>query len=409
MNILYYLKTFPRLSQSFILNELHTLEQAGHTVAVFAQGSGGDLSAHPEFEELEAPINYGGKLTHTELVSLLVNDTLDRSMVVRRLASNPSVQEVATLARTKQCVNFVTELDWDIDSIHTHFATQDKMAVPNVASYFDVPFTLTTHAYDIFKEANLCTDQLLSAATRIVTISEYNRNYMQQEFGTDTPIDIVRAGIKPEKFTPTSSTEPNRVLTVARHQKKKGLHNALEGVAIATQELPNLEYHLIGSGPLSESLADHARNLGIEEHVSFLDTVTDDRLIREYDRARCFLLPCVVTESGERDGIPVALMEAMAMESPPISTPISGIPELIDHEQSGLLVKPRNPESIAQAIVRLMESDSMWNELRQHGRTKVREEFNITTEVAKLEHTFEAAQRDTTSITEKRRHPPLRG
>jgi glycosyltransferase involved in cell wall biosynthesis len=102
-------------------------------------------------------------------------------------------------------------------------------------------------------------------------------------------------------------------------------------------------------------------------------------------------------------------MEAMAMGSPPISTPISGIPELIDHEQSGLLIKPRNPEAIAQAIVRLMESDSMWNELRQHGRKKVCEEFNITTEVAKLEQTFEAAQRDTTSTIEKRGHPTIRG
>lgn len=408
MNILYYLEEFPKISETFILNEIYALEQAGHTVAVFALSQADNPSLHPEFDSLEAPITYPGKLTHDDLFELVSANTVDLATIMRQLAFNPSVHGAATLARTKQCVDFIMQLEFDIDVIHTHFATREKAACQNVASYLDIPFTLTTHAFDIYREADSWTEQFLEETDRTVTISEYNRNYMHQEFGINTPIDVVHAGIRPEKFTATTANAPNRILTVARHTEKKGLRDALEAFAIAVRELPELEYHLIGSGRLSESLANQANALDIEEQVSFIHNVSDERLTKEYDRARCFLLPCVVTASGERDGIPVALMEAMAMEAPPISTPVSGIPELIDHEQNGLLVKPRNPEAIAQAIVRLMQNDSMWNELRQHGRSKVVEEFNVANEVDKLVQTFEAAQRGPTLDKEDRGHSVLR-
>lgn len=406
MNILYYVNVFPKISQSFILNEIYALEQAGHNVAVFAEGRGSNPSAHPEYLELESPIKYGGRLGYNDILSLLSNNVVDFPKILRQISVERSLQEVATLTRTKQCIEFVKELEWDIDIIHTHFATRAKSACRNVALYFDVPFTLTAHAFDIYKDADNIAEQLLNSADRIVTISEYNRSYIQQEFGTNTPIDIVRAGIRPEKFTATGSTSPNQILTVARHQKKKGLHDALEAVALAARKLPDLKYHLIGSGPLSDELVDHTKRLDIEDHVSFLNNVPDDRLTEEYDRARCFLLPCVITKSGQRDGIPVALMEAMAMETPPISTPISGIPELIDHEQNGLLGQPRNPESIAQELIRLMQNDSMWGKFCQQGRRKVVKEFNIMKEIHELEQTFEAAQRDQRTKTRDGDIPP---
>jgi glycosyltransferase involved in cell wall biosynthesis len=390
MHILYYLEEFPKISETFILNEIYALEQAGHTVSVFALSQGENPSLHPEFEELEAAITYPGKLTYDDLFGLFTSTTIQTRKAVSQFARNPSVRELATLARTRQCVEFVTNLDSKIDVIHTHFATREKSACARVASYFDIPFTVTTHAFDIYREADSWTAQFLEEANRIITISEYNRNYMQVELGVQTPIDVVHAGIRPQKFTPSEASEPHRILTVARHTEKKGLHDALEAFAIAVREVPALEYHLVGSGHLSESLADTASAFGIENEVSFVHNVSDERLTREYNRARCFLLPCVVTESGERDGIPVALMEAMAMRTPPISTPVSGIPELVDHEQNGLLVDPRNREAIAQAILRLIRSGSTWSTLCQHGRSKVVKEFNVDREVEKLVDTFEA-------------------
>jgi glycosyltransferase involved in cell wall biosynthesis len=374
------------------LNEIHALEQAGHNVAVFAHSCGQHPSVHPEFNELKAPIKYAGTITYDEILDLLLNGSIGFPTIVRQLTPKPSILKAVTLIRTKQCVEFVKELESEIDIIHTHFATGGKLPCLNVASYFNIPFTLTAHAYDIYKKSNNHTKKLFEYADRIVTISEYNRNYMRQEFGTDTPIDVVRAGIRAEKFTTSTPAEPNRILTVARHTKKKGLEYSLEAFAIALREFPELEYHLIGSGPLSDKLADQVDRLDIEKQVSFLHNVDDHQLIEEYDRARCFLLPCVITESGDRDGIPVALMEAMAMKTPPISTPISGIPELIDHGRNGLLVNPRDPEAIARELVCLLQNESMWNGLSRQGRAKVVEDFNIMKEVNKLEQTFETVQ-----------------
>lgn len=407
MNVLYYLEEFPKVSETFILNEIYALEQAGHDVAVFALSRAENPSLHPEFDELDAPITFPGRLTRDDIFDLLSAGTVDTRTILRRLASNLSVHELAVLARTNQCIEFVGNLDTEIDGIHTHFATREKAACRNVASYFDVPLTVTTHAFDIYREADSWTKQFLEGTDRIITISEYNRNYMQQELGIDTPTDVVHAGIRPEKFTPSASSAPNRVLTVARHSEKKGLRDALEAFAIAVRELPDLEYRLVGSGRLSDSLADQANALDIEEQVTFLHGVSDEQLTVEYDRARCFVLPSVVTELGERDGIPVALMEAMAMETPPITTPVSGIPELVDDEESGLLVPPRNPEAIARAIARLVQNDSLWDDLRRRGRSKVVEGFDVAKEVNKLERAFEAAQRARESKSLERTHATL--
>jgi len=100
------------------------------------------------------------------------------------------------------------------------------------------------------------------------------------------------------------------------------------------------------------------------------------------------LLPCVIAESGDRDGIPVALMEAMSMKTPPISTTVSGIPELIDHEKNGLLTEPRNPKATSEAIVSLLEDDSEWSLYAEHAREKVTAEFNIEKEAEKLKSIF---------------------
>ena len=246
---------------------------------------------------------------------------------------------------------------------------------------------------DLYKEpVGAYTSTLLQRAGRIVTISEYNKDYIRDRFAPDTPIDIVRAGIRPEKFTPTEETEPNRILTISRFVEKKGLSYALEAVNIATEENPELEYHIIGSGDLKSDLIKKVEQLGINEHITFLDNVSDQRLVTELDAARCFLLPCVIAESGDRDGIPVALMEAMAMKTAPVSTTVSGIPELIDHEKNGLLTEPRNPEATSEAIVSLLEDDSKWASYAERAREKVTAEFNIEKEVEKLEATFKTAR-----------------
>lgn len=394
MNIVYYLGSFPELSESFVLNEIYELEQNGHNVAVCALNNPDNGIIHEEFNELEISINYIRRPSVTDVTELFSTKALHPRILKNTFYRAPPKNHAANLFWAKKCIEFVDSLDWEPDLFHSHFVSRSKFGAQYAADYYQVPFTITAHAFGLYKEpVGVYTSNLLQRADRIITISKYNKDHIRDRFASDTPIDIVRAGIRPEKFTPTEETEPKRILTVSRFVEKKGLSYALEAVNIATEENPELEYHIIGSGDLKSDLVQKVEQLGIDEHVTFLDNVSDHRLVTELDEARCFLLPCVITESGDRDGIPVALMEAMAMKTPPVSTTVSGIPELIDHKENGLLTEPRNPEATSDAIVSLLEGDSEWTLYAKRAREKVTGRFNIEKEAEKLEATFNKASR----------------
>lgn len=393
MNVLYYLGTFPKLSESFILNEIYELERRGHNVAVCALNRPDTRIAHDEFAELDIPIKYVETPGITNAPELLSAKTLHPRVLMNAGYRASPLHHAANLFRAKRCAEFVKGLDWDINHVHTHFAEISKFGARYVASYLGVPFTLTTHAYDLYREpVGSYTSALLRNADRIVTISEHNKQYMREQFVKNIPIDVVHAGIRPEKFAPTDVTVDNRILTVSRFVEKKGLLYAIEAVAKVVKHVPDLEYHIVGSGPLEGDLRRKVDELELSGNVAFLENIDDQRLLAEFDEARCFLLPCVIAESGDRDGIPVVLMEAMAMETPPISTTVSGIPELIEHETNGLLVEPRNSDAVASAVLEMFQDDVHWSNYCPNARLKVVSDFDVTKEVESLEATFEAAR-----------------
>lgn len=392
MNIIYYLKHFPKISESFILNEIYELDRKGHTIAVCAVNKSNTGIQHREFEKLDIPINYLKSPGRTDFNKLFSKKALHPRYITSLLYDVPLERRLANQIRARECIEFIDSLGWQPDIFHAHFASLEKFSAQYAARYYGVPFTITTHAYDLYeKQSRNYTKTLLKRADRIVTISEYNKTNIQKQFTTDTPIDIVRAGIRPEKFEPTQSTKENRILTISRFVEKKGLPYALKAVKIATEQIPNIEYHIIGSGKLKNQLIDIVDQLGIDENVEFLDNVSDQRLVTELDEAQCFLLPCIITDSGDRDGIPVVLMEAMAMKTPPVSTTVSGIPELIDHERNGLLTEPRNPEATAEALIRLLQTDKERKRYAEAARKTVCRDFNIKIEADKLETVFQKA------------------
>lgn len=392
MNIVYYLGSFPKLSESFVLNEIYELEQSGHNVVVCALNNPNEDIIHQEFDDLDTPINYIPTPSYTDITALVSTKTLHPRVLNSTLYRASPKQHAANLFRAKQCIKFVDSLSWDPDHFHSHFASLSMFGAQYASDYYQVPFTITTHANDLYKEpVDTYKSKLLQRCNRIVTISEYNQEYIRKQFAPETPIDIVRAGLRPEKFTPTEETEPNRILTTSRFVEKKGLSYALKAVGLAIEEVPELEYHIIGSGELKPDLVKKVEQLDIKQNVIFLNNVSDQRLVTELDEARCFLLPCVIAESGDRDGIPVALMEAMAMKTPPVSTTVSGIPELIDHKKNGLLTEPRDPEATARALVSLLKNNTEWAAYANCARKKVASEFNIETEAEKLEAAFRAA------------------
>lgn len=179
------------------------------------------------------------------------------------------------------------------------------------------------------------------------------------------------------------------MLTVARLVEKKGIAYLIKAIPMVIKEMPKCKFTIIGSGPQYDNLQHLVCDLDIENYVQFRGDVSDSELMRYYDDVDMFILPCIVIENGDRDGIPVAMMEAMTMELPVISTTVSGIPELVEDGASGILVPPKDEKAIADAIVTLCKDSELRVKMGKKGREIIEREYNIASEAEKLIGVFE--------------------
>ena len=392
MNILYLLNRYPKLSESFVINEIHELERRGHTIAVYSLREPEDNVHHDEVEEIDAPIGYLPDPSVGSALGTPGSWMTDHRILGRTLHPSSPVVHVGAMYVTGHLERFIRSLPFDIEHIHGHFLNWPKFAADYLAARYEVPWTTTVHAYGLFSDPKpRLNRRLLDRMDRVITISEYNRRYLQEEIGTVSPIDVVHMGINLEKFQPTSHVFENRILTVARFEEKKGITDGLAAIADLTNHYESIEYHLIGSGPREPHIRDMITDLGLEDVVSLLGHLSDDQLLRELDEASVFLLPCKVAKNGDRDGIPVAMMEAMAMKCVPISTRISGIPELITHGENGLLADPTNVASLTDQLYCLYDNEYAPN--RCDIRRAVASAFSIDATVSTLEASFEKSKR----------------
>lgn len=405
MNVLYVLNRFPKLSESFVINEIHELESRGHTVAVFSLRRPEGNLQQSEVDRLDAEVGYLPDPSPSSALGTLGAWWLDPPVLRATLHTAPPVAHAGAAYVGAHCLRFVRGLEFEVDHVHGHFLNWPKLGASYVSTHLDVPCTVTAHAYDLYSsETDLpgsSTNErlvrvLADRMDRIVTISEYNRTYLREEVGTSSPVDVVHMGIDLDKFEPSARTRPNRILSVARFDEKKGIEHAVEAVAQVADDLPDLEYHLVGSGPREEAVRELISEHGLEDTVELLGRVSDDRLVRELDEARVFVLPSVIASDGDRDGIPVALMEAIAMETIPVSTTVSGIPELIENGETGFLVPPRDTEALAEVLVGIFGDDPDYEIQPTALRETIAREFAVEGCVTALLESFETVRNEFT-------------
>lgn len=282
--------------------------------------------------------------------------------------------------------------------VHTHFAWGNAHVSAFAAELLGVPFSLTVHASDIFalngKEKNAL-KWLLSKSDRAITISNFNKNYLIKEgLCKGFKIRVIHCGIPIEKFKLTMHDRRNnifRIVTIPNgFVESKGLQVLLEAVKLFLEANVNVECLIVGAGVTDEQRREQTRyeyeviKKGINSHVKFLGPVSQKDLIELYKNCDAFVLPCVVDSKGKKDGIPVSLMEAMAVGLPVVSTTISGIPELIEHEKQGLLATPGDVTSLSQNILRLIKDPQGAKIMARAARAKIEEEFDISMSAKKL-------------------------
>lgn len=277
-----------------------------------------------------------------------------------------------------------------ISHVHAHFISHSATTAWVISELTGVPFSITAHANDLYVRPALL-DEKLREAEFVATISEFNREFIRTECDDAGRVELVHCGVDTELFSFRQRDSYRRLLCVARLESTKGQVDLLHAFSRARREVPDLTLDLIGDGADRARLERLRDQLGIGEELRFHGALRTDQVRAALDKADVFVLPSLRHPSGRMDGIPVALMEAMASGLAVIATRLSGIPELVIHEATGLLVTPESPDELAGAICRLVRDPELAKRLARAGRGQVQRHFDLETEGNRLAGLFATA------------------
>lgn len=397
----YLLKTFPRLSETFILNEILGLERLGMQLQIFSLRRPAAEPLHPGVSELKSSVTYIPSLSWKFWPGALVQ--MIRSHLV--LLATDSRRYLATARfyfRVKRGSRFEDFLQAPylaralqrskVTHLHAHFANVPTTVAELVHHLVGIPFSFTAHAKDIYLTAPAELARKISSATAVLTCTAHNQQYLAQLAGSSKNIRLAYHGVDVEIFgaTPRPRSTGMRhlplILSVGRYCEKKGFEYLIQACRRLADRGFTFHCQIVGYGELQKELQSLIADLGLQDSVFLLGKMKQDQVATLYRQARMFVLPCIVTDQGDRDGIPNVLIEAMASEVPVVSTEVSGISELVKHAHNGLLVPPRDPHPLADAMELLLLRSDLRRRLAQNGRKTVLGNFTLEASARHVHH-----------------------
>ena len=383
----YIVSTWPRLSATFILNEVLAVERSGVPLRIFSIKDPDGEPVHARVAQVRARVTYLSLRRHWKS-ALQANLRLlcrQPGRYCRALLQALRYRRWGVLQRFFQAGYLAHELSREpVAHLHAHFAHAPAPVAMFTHQLTGIPYTFTAHAKDIYVETP---PELLRAeaqrAQAVITCTEYNRQYLSSQMGpaSSGKLHCIYHGLDASQFQfawpRVSDAGPPVILSVARLVEKKGLSDLIVAAGILRRRGRRFQVEIIGNGPLRQALEAQVMQLGLSDRVKLLGVQTYDMVCLAYQRASIFALPCVVTADGDRDGIPNVLLEAMGSGIPVVSTPVSGIPELIESERDGLFVPPNSPTELADALDRLLTQPELSERLARAAKAKIEAHFSI--------------------------------
>jgi colanic acid/amylovoran biosynthesis glycosyltransferase len=400
-SIAYVLQTYPGLTLTFIYREVLALERKGFNIATFATWKPDKDSLSQESWHLMDstwyifPISWP-KFFLAHLYFLLTRPTRyvgTALFALTRRGQSPK-KRLRTAFHFGEAVYLAKEIEKrDIKHLHAHFAANAATIALVVSRLLGTSFSFTAH--NTFFIYRLILKEKIREARFIVAISEFSRQFLinlvpGEDWGHK--IHIVHCGLSLSQFLPPNPKPVNDVpmiLFVAQLAERKGAPILVEACKILAERGVSFRCVIVGDGPQRALVEQLVEQYALQSTVELVGTVFQEELKAYFNQADIFALPCLTASNGDMDGIPVALMEAMAMEIANVSTFVSGIPELIEDQRSGLLVKEKDAVALAGALQRLLEDEALRRRLGKNGRQKVLDEFDIDQNAAQLANLFE--------------------
>ncbi|MDK1374198.1 MULTISPECIES: glycosyltransferase family 4 protein [unclassified Sinorhizobium] len=399
------LKGYPRLSETFIAQELLGLEKAGHELVLVALRRPTDGKRHPVHDEIRADVHYLPEYLHEEPWRVL------RAMLrlmpkagfwcalgpfLADLVRDPSRNR---FRRFGQALVLVAEWPGAATWLHAHFIHTPASVTAYASIIAGIPWTCSAHAKDIWTSSNWELSGKLDRARWTVTCTRSGFEHLQSLTLEKARVHLSYHGLDLDRFPVfggdhsrrdgSDPADPVRIVSVGRAVAKKGYDILLKALSLLPEDL-NWRFDHIGAGELAGDLKTLATELGLAERVRWKGALDQTDVLQHYRDSDIFALACRVAANGDRDGLPNVLVEASSQRLPCVSTSVSGVPELLTDHQNGLLVPPEDPRALALALERLVRDPDLRRRLGDAAEQRVRAEFDHHSSVSQLIGLFQS-------------------
>lgn len=400
--VAFVLKGYPRLSETFIAQEIQALERLGLGIRIYSLRHPTDHKRHSVHEQIIAPVTYLPEYLHDEPRRVasawadarkLQGYSKARKIFLADLAQDRTRNRVR---RFGQAMVLAQALLPTTTHIHAHFMHTPASVARYAAAMTNLPWSFSAHAKDIWTSPVWEKKAKLAACNWAVTCTRAGHEHLKS-LTTKDNISLVYHGLDLDRFAPARRTDgrrdgsapadPTRLLSVGRAVEKKGYDDLLEALGALPRDVAWNLVH-IGGGPMLEELTSRARQLGIDGRIEWRGPQDQRAVMEAYRKADLFVLASRRAADGDMDGLPNVLIEAQSQGLAVVATRLSGVPELIEHNRNGLLVEPGNPPALAAALRQMITSPDQRQTMGEEGAVRVRSDFSLKTCIEPLAAQF---------------------
>jgi len=401
--IAFVLKGYPRLSETFIAQEILALEQRGLAIDIVSLRHPTDRAVHPIHGQISAAVLYLPEylkdaprrvLAGWRRARLLPGYAAARRVWLADLLRDPTPNRIR---RFGQALVLAAEAAPEIAQLHAHFLHTPASVARYAATMRGLPWSVSAHAKDIWTTPDREKRGKLASAEWAVTCTAAGACHLAELAPSPDRVALSYHGLDLDRFTapsvPLSTNDgsdpahPVVLLSVGRAVEKKGYDDLLAALALLP---PHLAWRLvhIGGGALAKRLKRQARRLGLDGRIEWRGAQPQPVVLAAYRQADLFVLAAKIGKDADRDGLPNVLMEAQSQRLACVATRLHGIAELIIDGHTGLLVPSADPPALAAALAVLIRDPARRAALAMAGEERVRRHFDMRQGIAGLAELF---------------------
>ncbi|MGA8044899.1 MAG: glycosyltransferase [Dermatophilaceae bacterium] len=401
--VIYLTRSWPRLSQTFIVGEVLALERLGADLEIFALEPSGEALRQPQVDRVRATVTYlEGSVRVRDHLSVAARSPRRYAATAAFALRNPDLSSGYATATSWQCFRYAVHIaahvarlrraGESVSHVHAHFAHDPALVALFLHRLTGLPYSVTAHARDLYQIPQRSLRERACAATDVLTCCQANLEYLGAELdaGSAAKARVIHHGVDLKQFVPAPPAAREsgvRILSVGRLVEKKGFPDLLRACALVAADHP-FTLTIYGDGPLREELERLRAELGLVEVVELAGERDSSVIVDAMRSADLFAIAPYVTPDGDRDGVPNVIVEALASGLPVVSTDVGGVAEAVRHGHNGYLSAPHDIAALAGHIKELVADAGLRRRMGAAARSTAEEHFDVDRAAAELVRVF---------------------